>query len=340
MTDRRDWPWVSITIAIMCVVVFGLEIAGGANPITSQGSWLREYGVNAGLLTLGANEPWRLVTSMFLHYGALHLALNMFVLLTSGRVVEKLFGRVSFIVLYLLSGLGGSLVSATGPGASVGASGAIFGVFGAFGAYLLVHHDRLDPEQRSKQVKSLLGLLAINILVGLQFAFVDMRAHLGGLGAGFICGIALQYKTPIAGSTLKRGLLVGVLGVGLVFGATRVIGPSSNARLEFVETQNQVIPKVQAILQSLDSAPDGSKNEQIASELDQQIAIWRAAREKYERDGDGPDFEGLRKFMTLRERGWQKIADGLRKNDIEMIMSGVQDGKDADSVVEKVNQAD
>ncbi len=340
MSDRKDWPWVTITLAVLISATFVWQIAAGADAVDPSPQWLTDHGGNFGPLTLGAHEPWRLFTSMFLHGGILHIAMNMIGLIDGGRHVEKMYGRWGFIALYLVAGLAGSLASAlrTTNVVSVGASGAIFGVFGAFGAFLLLHRHRLDAQEVSKQARGLLIFLAYNIYFGLTAKGIDMLAHAGGLAAGFVCGLALEYGTDHGQSTPKRSLLVGVLGIALVFGATQLIKAPSNARSEFIETQNQVIPRVQTILQGLEAAPDGSKNQQIAAELDQQIAIWKAAREKYERDGDGPDFEGLRKFMQLRERGWQKIADGLRANDVEMIMSGVQDGKDADSVVEKVNQ--
>ena len=122
-------------------------------------------------------EVYRLLTSAFLHGGLLHLLLNVYAIYLFGPHIEAALGRVRFIVLYLVSALGGSALSyafAAPNQPSLGASGAVFGLLGAF----LVISRKLRRDTRA-----VLVLLAINFAYGFLVPRVDWRAHLGGLVA-------------------------------------------------------------------------------------------------------------------------------------------------------------
>lgn len=125
---------------------------------------------------------WQLVTSAFLHYGFLHIAFNMYVLFALGPTMERILGHGRYLLLFLLSALGGGIASyAFSPVATVslGASGAIFGLMGG----LVVAGRRLGYD-----IRQVLILLGINILIGFipmgGSIVIDWRAHLGGLVAG------------------------------------------------------------------------------------------------------------------------------------------------------------
>lgn len=155
-------------------------------------------------------QPWRMVTSLFVHSPGsfLHILLNMFSLYIIGPPLEAALGRWRFLTLYLLSGLGGSVaVLLLAPGAAVlGASGAIFGLLGAF---LII--------QRTVGVRSnfIIGVVAINLVLGFIIPNVSWQAHVGGLVVGALTAyIILKTRSP-----KKRNqqilLLFGVL-AGLV----------------------------------------------------------------------------------------------------------------------------
>jgi membrane associated rhomboid family serine protease len=127
---------------------------------------------------VAGGEYYRLVTSMFLHYGAFHLLMNMYALLMVGDAVERALGRWRYVTLYLIAGLGGSAASyAFGPNNfSAGASGAVFGLFGAY--FVIQKRLRLDTSQMAT-------LIGLNIIIGfLLRGYIDWRAHIGGLVAG------------------------------------------------------------------------------------------------------------------------------------------------------------
>lgn len=147
------------------------------------------------MMRLGAKSPyifagqwWRLVTAMFLHAGLLHIGMNMWCLVDLGPEVESLFSATKFIVLYLVTGVFGYLVSLWWSpfGLSVGASGAIMGLIGILiGASF--HHGHMGREYRSQLWRWVIYIA----IFGIFFA-VDNAAHFGGL----IAGLALGYFVP------------------------------------------------------------------------------------------------------------------------------------------------
>jgi rhomboid protease GluP len=150
---------------------------------------LVRWGSNAGPLTLDG-QWWRLVTSMFLHGGLLHITFNMFALWQVGRLVERMFGSARFLALYMIAGVAGSLASVLwNPHVnSVGASGAIFGIIGGLLAFIR-RPDSGVPGTIVKDLRgSLSGFLLFNIAAGLVYPHTDNAAHIGGLVGGYLAG--------------------------------------------------------------------------------------------------------------------------------------------------------
>ena len=132
-------------------------------------------------------EAWRLLSSIFLHAGFAHLALNMLSLYFLGSFIEEAFGRGRFLALYLLSGISGGLAYlyfGAFDGAAVGASGAIFGLLGGVLGYSL---RRGTFSWQNPLIRQLLILLALNLYLGFSIPNISNTAHIGGLlgGIGF-----------------------------------------------------------------------------------------------------------------------------------------------------------
>jgi rhomboid protease GluP len=139
-----------------------------------------------------AGEYWRLVTSMFLHGGILHLAVNAWALYQLGALFEVWMGSSRLLLTYFLTGVAGSLASVMWTNApSVGASGAIFGLLGALIAFLLRHRERLNQWGKSL-LSQFVGWAAINVFLGFSVPGIDNAAHLGGCAAGFLLGLVLR----------------------------------------------------------------------------------------------------------------------------------------------------
>ncbi len=134
-------------------------------------------------------QAWRLVSSIFLHSGFAHLALNMLSLYFLGSFVEGAFGRGRFLALYLLSGLSGGIAYLYFGGGlyepAVGASGAIFGLLGGILGYSL---RRGTFSWQNPLIRQLLILLAINLYIGFSIENISNTAHLGGLVGGLAFG--------------------------------------------------------------------------------------------------------------------------------------------------------
>ncbi|PJF41185.1 MAG: rhomboid family intramembrane serine protease [Chloroflexi bacterium] len=166
-----------------------------------------EFGINRPAAILRDNEYYRLLTSMFLHAGvfdifgnydfrgSFHIVFNMWMLYIFGRNLEALFGHKRFFIIYLLGGLGGSVLSAALNGidefGSIGASGAVFAIIGAEGVYLY-HHRRLFGERGRARLRALMMWGAINFVFGFAASAglgnirIDNFGHLGGLIGGVV----------------------------------------------------------------------------------------------------------------------------------------------------------
>jgi rhomboid protease GluP len=340
--SKRDLPTVAITLAVLNVAMFVWQLATGADPMSPTGEWMKDHGGNYGPVTL-AGEPWRLATSMFLHYGFLHLLMNMIGLLDGGRAVEKKYGSAGFLALYVVAGLAGSLASALrGQAVSAGASGAIFGIFGAFGAFLLLHRKRLDAATVGREARGLLIFLAFNVYIGLSVQGIDHFAHVGGLVAGFVCGLALELGTNDAPSTLKRAVIVGVVGVGLVVGGAFVIGAppdriaETNSYNSLVTTENAVSRQWQDLARKVGAGEvtDAAFADALEKDI---LPPWREAIAKFQRDGSGDRYEKMLAYLRKREEAWVMLVKAARENNAVLASQATTKLKEADDLIQAIN---
>jgi rhomboid protease GluP len=175
---------VYVGIAALGVEEYGSSWNGAL--VIQPGQVLQRGALIPALVAQG--ETWRLLSSMFLHAGITHLALNMLSLYFLGSFVEVAFGRGRFFALYLLSGISGGLAYLYfgGFGApAVGASGAIFGLLGGILGYSL---GRGTFSWQNPLIRQLLILLALNLYLGFSIPNISITAHLGGLAGGFAFG--------------------------------------------------------------------------------------------------------------------------------------------------------
>ncbi|MEK4230962.1 rhomboid family intramembrane serine protease [Solibacillus sp. FSL H8-0538] len=180
----RLYPVVSTIITINIIVFIITLLPGFGDEILYAG-----MSVN-GLIAEG--EWWRIITSMFLHGGFMHVLFNMFSLFLFGPELENIAGKIRFLTVYFLAGIFGAaatFVTQDALYASVGASGAIFGIIGAFGALVFYTHKSF-PQLR----QIILPIIVISVIMTFLQPNINAAAHLGGLVAGFVLG--LVYFNP------------------------------------------------------------------------------------------------------------------------------------------------
>jgi rhomboid protease GluP len=203
-------------IVLACVVVYLAMVATGVSWQNPEISQLLAWGASSGNAVIIDQQYWRLFTSMFIHIGLWHLLMNMFCLATAGPLVERLFGHLGFVALYVLSGLGGSIVSTwSQPMVTVaGASGAIFGIFGGLLGFLAIRHREVPFSILKPMRTGAIAFIAYNMFFGAIVPGISMSAHMGGLVTGFFCGLLMTAVAP-ADARARSGAVTAVLRAGM-----------------------------------------------------------------------------------------------------------------------------
>ena len=175
-------PIITYILMALCILMF-IITSFGIDKMT-----LVVYGANVGSLVKNG-EVYRLITYMFLHGGLIHIFFNMYSLYIVGPRVEDFFGKWKFLLIYLISGISGGLLSIAmnGDVISVGASGAIFGLFGALLYFGYNYRGYIGAIIKSQ----ILPIVIYNLLIGFFISGIDMWGHVGGLIGGIITTYAL-----------------------------------------------------------------------------------------------------------------------------------------------------
>lgn len=206
----------------VAVFIVGAIASKGTSLSSSRDSFSDRFVVKLPYIADG--QYWRLITSGFLHFGVLHIAMNMFALFQLGRALENGLGRSRFVGVYFASLLAGSagvivvqrISGPSGYSATAGASGAIFGLLGCLA---------LGMRARGISImKSGLGItLLINLAITVGIPGVSLGGHLGGFIGGMICGAVLLSARPIVSKKLTQltPLLVGVASIVIAIAAAR-----------------------------------------------------------------------------------------------------------------------
>ena len=187
--------WVTPTLVGLCVLVWVLNIASGMSPMSPRPIDLLMWGGN--FLPATVQQPWRLLSSVFLHGGIIHLAFNMWALWDTGRLAERFYGNFQLLLIFFVSGLSGSMTSlffSASHSVSVGASGAIFGVVGSLLAAVFTKAHKLPTGLVTSMRSSMLTFVGYSLFMGFVASFIDNSAHIGGLVGGFAMGMILAEK--------------------------------------------------------------------------------------------------------------------------------------------------
>ena len=317
--------FVTRSIIVINVLVF-LSMVVALRTIDPTIPQLIDWQANFGLKTL-SGEWWRLGTCVFIHLGLLHIALNMWALGGVGDLVERLYGNGAYALLYLTSGLAGSVASTYwSPNVvSGGASGAIFGVYGALLAYIRVNPTAIPQHILVELQSSTTGFVVYNLLFGFSQSGIDNAAHIGGLVMGFLMGRLLALPLRMTDLTRARfGRACGALVVAgaLLGGALRVIPRTAGDLQRLVDRVVEREAQANAALNTLvEQAKAGKLTDGPMAEGIEKQCLTAWARSVEELSGFPIDrlptskpFHGrMLRYCELRRDAVMHLAKGLRE---------------------------
>ena len=236
---RRSFPVTKTLVGINCAV-FLLMTLSGASPVEPTPQQLIKWGADWGPLALTV-QPWRMLTSNYVHIGIIHIALNMWCLWNLGFLAEVIFDRWTYVLTYTACGIAGSLASLWWHPLSVGAgaSGAIFGLAGALIAALYLGKLPIPKVALKGTLKSLLTFAGYNLIFGAVGSFIDNSAHVGGLLMGLAIGALMApHLTNPEERSRWRILIFGAAALLLTFGTQYVKKVSVPAIDQFLQHVN------------------------------------------------------------------------------------------------------
>ncbi|MEO7336877.1 MAG: rhomboid family intramembrane serine protease [Caldimonas sp.] len=328
---------VTVALVVANIAVFVVMLFFGAGLWHTSNGVQLSWGANFGPATKDG-EWWRLGSAMFLHFGFVHLAMNMWGLWDCGRLTERLYGSTRFAFIYVLSGLVGNLVSLVVQGdraVSGGASGAIFGVFGALLVCLARERRQVDPAE----FRWLFWGGAVFALASLGLGFVitgiDNAAHVGGLLSGALLGSglgrALKRERPVV-AWHRAVAFAALVGATALFAfnipAPRYrMGEELQARTairQFLDDEQRIGDRWQAIMSAGKSG--NSSFEDLAGHIDADVS--RGYQDSFEQLSSialspaapsAADLEFLKKYALLRGDAAHALADALRSKDATRI---------------------
>lgn len=263
-TSSVDIPWITVGLVLANLAMFVFGVIQGLDWMRPDPDRMTALGGNLAPLTL-TGEPWRMVTSIFMHGGLIHLAANMYMLIIVGPIAERVFGRVSYLAIYLVAGLSGAWLStywnwqhqvdgglfALGaripaylarPTVSIGASGALMGLAGALLAVRVIDYLRNNIDDMPGLGKSIGQVILINLVMGAVITGIDQAAHVGGLIGGFIAAgaVMLMAEAPGLGRTLVS-LVVGTVMCGSAYLHVAMVNDEGLAefRVQYDEQQRE-----------------------------------------------------------------------------------------------------
>lgn len=341
---RIPATWLLI---IANLLVFAAMLGQGAGLRHTDNAVQLAWGANFGPATKDG-EWWRLGSALFLHFGLMHLALNMLSLWDGGRLVERMYGHGRFLVLFFAAGLAGNLLSLIAQGdraISGGASGAVFGVYGALLSFLWLERRQLHPGEFRRLFVGAALFSAINIGLGFQVTGIDNAAHIGGFVAGILAGAALAPSlAPDPGRRRRWRLLPAAILVLAVAGlAANIPAPryrwseEQQARGQigqFLGADARLSARWGAILGQ--ARREGGSFDELAGRLEAEVSSpYEDSFEQLARlhlspaAPSAPALAALREYAETRRDAARALVDALRAHDPERAREALEMAREA-----------
>ena len=230
-------PWIIRANIAMFVLSLAVAVGHGTGVLDGllrgiDNDTLVALGANQMDLTVGKGQFWRLLACAFLHANLLHIGMNLYVLKSMGDLAERLFGSLAYLGVYLVSAIGGSLLSlawtlSANHNYSVGASGAVFGVMGGMLGFAVSRRNSVPMDVYRSMLRSAALFTVVNLAFGFMLRVVDNGAHVGGLVGGLIAGLLLSRELPPAPQPSRQRVLLTfvalIVALGLAYAALLMV---------------------------------------------------------------------------------------------------------------------
>lgn len=186
---KEEKPTLTYILVGLNVIMYLITAFLSGNIIDSNTGVLVFLGAKVNSL-IDKGQYYRLITAAFLHGGLMHIGFNMYALTALGPLVEKVFGKVKYLIIYFVAAISSSYLSYIfSSSISIGASGAIFGLLGASLVFAVKTQDKVGREF----INNIMSVIVVNLIIGFSMANVDNFGHIGGLIGGFLISLIL-YK--------------------------------------------------------------------------------------------------------------------------------------------------
>ncbi len=314
--------WATQALIGINGLVFAAMAFDGVSVFQPSPSDLVDWGGNLSELTTN-DQWWRLLTCTFVHGGIVHLGFNMWVLSAIGRFYERIVGQVGFLLLYLISGVTGSLISILWQQdvVSVGASGAVFGIIGGLGALVIRKSAGFPASVLKPLQKSVVAFLGYNMVIGFALPNIDVAGHLGGLVGGVLSGLVLAQPLDELARRRRpaRNIALG-LGGGFVL-ALAILGFPRSADVQgalerLAEVEKVVLPLVDHAAQQYDAGTLSAAD--FATQLENQALIpWGEFIDEFERLEDVAEHRQelvrlVLEYIRRRHEHWAAMVNALQ----------------------------
>lgn len=298
LNNKAPIPYITYILIAINVIIFAIMVSNEAGIMATSPAIAFTWGANFPPETID-NQWWRLITSAFIHYGIIHLLVNMATLYQAGEFVERVYGRTEFIVIYIFSAIFGgfgTLLFNTNA-VSAGASGAIFGLIGAEIIYFLINHKEIPSEFYKKYFLNLSIFIGYNLFYGITHSTIDNWAHLGGALGGMIVVSPILVRSLFKEVSYKsRYLKIFASTVVSFVAIIALINPAVSASTPYTNVKNY--------------KKEFSNFSKIETQLDSQYKIFAEALDKKPSPSSYSDFNNFleNSMIPELEKGKEKLS--------------------------------
>jgi rhomboid protease GluP len=352
LKKRTPYPWMTPALIAINVLVYGVMVACGVDPMKPSVQDLLAWGGDQGI-RVNEGQIWRLLTATYLHAGFIHLIANMVGLVVVGQLVERLTGSAGFLLMYTFAGLAGSIASITwNPQiVGIGASGSVFGVYGALLCYVMLRSDSIPADLIKEHSKGPLIFVAYNLVNGAIQPGIDNAAHVGGFLAGAMAGLVLSQPFPVTGRPSRLGrdsalfMIAGLILLGGLLAFSSLRGNTvdvDKVLAEVAQLEQKAINSNNAMANRMMSAKIGNneiigilKNEILPAGQDAASKAHMVVPSVVLQHRDRID--RYAKYLDLRVAAWQKQLQGFENDDAEPLKEFQRLWKQAESELVTLN---